>query len=205
LGGDSGVEFNTDINSGDIRLLYTTTNSGSDATMKYSIKRWSNAAGGPGGPPSYSGFTGSSTAAAGAVGDIQFHGGTGNLEGNSLLKWDSTESAVNLNGLYIKTLEGPTVLLNNQATPQVIFSKDAATHRHAVIEYSLVRDGEFQTGRMLLVNDGTGAFVSDDFISTNALGITFSADISGSSVQLLYTSTATGVNANFKYNIRFWE
>src|SRR5690606_21007380 len=47
--GDVGTTFDADIDSGNIRLRYSTDNSGSDATMKFSVKRWSNAPGGPAG------------------------------------------------------------------------------------------------------------------------------------------------------------
>lgn len=37
---DCGVSFSGDINAGNIRLRYTTTSTGSNATMRYSTKRW---------------------------------------------------------------------------------------------------------------------------------------------------------------------
>jgi hypothetical protein len=39
---DCGVSFSGDVNSGNIRLLYTTTSTGSNATMKYVTKRWND-------------------------------------------------------------------------------------------------------------------------------------------------------------------
>lgn len=39
---DCGVSFSGDINSGNVRLRYTTTNTGSSATMKYVVKRWND-------------------------------------------------------------------------------------------------------------------------------------------------------------------
>ena len=204
--GSSGVSFDADINTGNIRLLYTTSSSGSNATMKYITKRWSNSAGGPGGIPNYSGFTGGTTTAAGSTGDVQFKGGSGSLDATAQFKWDSTEEAINLDGLYVHKLQGPNILLDGQVTAQPIVSLSASNYRHAVIEYSLVRNGDFQTGRMLLVNDGSQAFLSDDNIATaGSLGVNFSSDISGGNVRILYTSTNTGSNASFKFNIRNWS
>jgi len=39
---DCGVSFSGDVDSGNIRLLYTTTSTGSNATMKYVTKRWND-------------------------------------------------------------------------------------------------------------------------------------------------------------------
>lgn len=39
---DCGVSFSGDINSGNVRLRYTTTNTGFNATMKYVVKRWND-------------------------------------------------------------------------------------------------------------------------------------------------------------------
>lgn len=39
---DCGVSFSGDINSGNVRLRYTTTSTGSDAAMKYVVKRWND-------------------------------------------------------------------------------------------------------------------------------------------------------------------
>ena len=203
--GASGVDFNADINTGNIRLLYTTTSTGSDATMKYFTKRWSNTVGGPGGVPNYSGFTGSTVPAAGAPGEVQFHGATGNLDTTSQFKWDSIEEAIDLDGLKIHKLQGPNILLDNQSAPQPVISVNSASYRHTVIEYSLSRNGSFRTGRMLLTNDGVSqALLVDDFVEVLSTGIVFTSDIAGSNVRILYTSTSTGSNASFKFNIRNW-
>lgn len=52
--GASGVTFFADIVGPNIRLRFTTDNSGPSSTMKYFLARWSDASGGPGGVPSYS-------------------------------------------------------------------------------------------------------------------------------------------------------
>jgi len=60
LNGISGVSFSGVISGSNIILQYTTTSTGYAATMKYTVKRWSDSAGGPGGVPSYSGGGGGS-------------------------------------------------------------------------------------------------------------------------------------------------
>lgn len=39
---DCGVSFSGDINTGNVRLRYTTTSTGTNATMKYLVKRWND-------------------------------------------------------------------------------------------------------------------------------------------------------------------
>jgi hypothetical protein len=63
--GFSGVTFNSSFSVislvGNIILTYTTTNTGVSGSMKYCLRRWSDGLGGPGGPPSYTGGTGTGT------------------------------------------------------------------------------------------------------------------------------------------------
>jgi hypothetical protein len=53
--GDAGTTFTATVVSGVLHLVYTTTSTGSAATMKYFYQRWSNMAGGPAGIPNYTG------------------------------------------------------------------------------------------------------------------------------------------------------
>jgi hypothetical protein len=69
LNGSSGVSFSGIISGSNLVLRYSTTSTGFAATLKYSIKRWSDTAGGPSGPPSYS--------AAGGTGVTSLNGETG--------------------------------------------------------------------------------------------------------------------------------
>lgn len=200
--GDTGVEFDSDINAGNIRLLYTTTNTGTDATMKLFVMRWSNSSGGPSGVPNYGTAPTSSTAAAGALGDVQYKGATGNLTGDTDFKWDDTENAINLNGLLIKALQGPVTLLDNQ-TNQTIFSYDVI-NKYAIIEYSILRNTDTQVGRLLVTTNGSSTSLSDDNTFIGTPGVTFSAAISGSNILIRYTTSSNGFDASFKYSFRRW-
>lgn len=51
--GATGVSFSASIATGTLHVSYTLDNSGSNATFKYSTKRWSDSSGGPAGMPSY--------------------------------------------------------------------------------------------------------------------------------------------------------
>lgn len=201
---DCGVSFDTDIDSGNIRLLYTTTNTGTDAVMKLFVMRWSNSAGGPNGIPNYGTSPSSSVAASGSTGDIQYKGSSGNLAGDTRFKWDDSTGVFNLNGLMYKGLQGPITLLDNQVAPQAVFSY-ALTNKFAIIEYSITRNTNTSVGRLLVTNNGSSVSISDDNIFVGTPGITFSAVLSGPNVIIAYTSTNSGFDADFKYSFRYWS
>ena len=201
LAGTLGVTFTADINTGNLRLRYTTTSTGNNATMKYFIIRFSNASGGPASIPNYTGYTGGSSGAGGANTQIQFNN-AGALAGDSALTWDSTNNILNHSGVETVGLQTATLL--DAASSQVTFSANATTYRYMIVEYSLERNGEYEVGRLLVTNNGTNASLTFDNANTVSLGVVFSAQISGANVQVLHTLTSTGFNANMKYTIRRW-
>jgi hypothetical protein len=206
LGSDTGISFSVAITSGNLVLSYTTTSTGNGATMKYFLERWSDTAGGPGGPPSYSVPSGmGGTGAAGSTGDIQYNIGAGVFGADSRLLWDATNGGINLNGALMDALTSSITLLDNQSSPQTILSYTASTYLFATIEYSIARNGSNQVGRLLIVNNGSTVVLDDDNGFTSNPGITFSASLSGGNVLLQYTSTSTGSNATFKCIKRRWS
>ncbi len=203
--GDSGVTFSAQINSGDLELDATTTSTGSAATMRYFVMRWSDSVtGGPTGVPNYS-STGSGTSAAGNISEVQFHGSGGLLDADSEFKWDTSNKELNLNELRESVLSSGITINDNQVSPANLFTFVAATYRFAVIEYSAERNGEYRTGRILVSNNGTTTGFSDDFVETAVLGVTFDSNISAGNVEIRYTSTSTGFTGTFKYTIRKWS
>lgn len=147
--------------------------------------------------------------AAGAVSDIQYHGASGKLDGDSDLQWDDTNKQLSLGGLKIDKLIGPLVMADNQVAPATIITYDAATYKYAVFEYSIERNNENRVGRLMVVNNGTVASIIDESIDTGAgvgdSDIIFSASISGSDVIVQYTSSSTGFTGDFKYSARKWN
>jgi hypothetical protein len=101
-------------------------------------------------------------------------------------------------------LQGPYTLTDNVAVETAIISYDYTLYPFSIIEYSLVRNNERRVGRMLLTHNGTITNLSDDYSPTADLGITFSADLSGSNIRLKYISTASGFSATMKMSIRRW-
>lgn len=197
LGQDSGVDFTATISGSDLILQYNTTSTGNDATMKFFYFRWSDTAGGPGGVPTYSGAASSSVTAAGATGDIQFKDSGGGLGANSKFNWDNTNELVNMNNMEMLVSQAPATILDNQSGA-VIYSFNATTFRHAIIEYALERDGEYRTGRMLCSNNGTTVGFSDDFVETpTGTGVSFSAVLNAGNFEVQYNSTNTGIDGTF--------
>lgn len=200
--GDVGIVFNATISTGNLVISYTSSNSGSAGTMKLFTKRWSDAAGGPTGIPSYSG-AGGGGAAGGNNTEVQFNN-SGTLAGDANFKWDGGNSSISLNGLKIGSLSGSLTINDNQLSNLTILTYPKSTFPFSIIEYSVVRGGENRVGRILLSNNGTIVGFSDDFVETTSVGVTFAASISGANVILQYTSTSTGSAGIFKYSIRRW-
>lgn len=204
VGGDTGITFSAGFSGPDFGLFYQSTSTGSDATFKYFVQRWSDSAGGPTGIPNYSTSSSSTVTAAGTTGDVQFRGSGGNLDADSDFNWDVSGKELNLGGYNIGILEGPTSVFDNQSSPTSIITVGASTNRYLIIDYSIVRDGNYRVGSLLVTHDGTNAVLTDTNTSTNPTGVTFSAAISGPSLEIRYTSTNTGFNGTFKYSIRRW-
>jgi len=201
---DTGIAFSTAIAAGNLELNYTSTSTGSAATMKYFVKRWSNSAGGPTGIPNYSGATGSTITAAGSDEYIQFNTAN-NLDANVNFKWSTAENGMNLNGIIKTALSSAITLNDNQVAPLSIINYDNTLYKHIIIEYSVDRGGEHRTGRLLVSNDSTTKTgFSDDFVETTPVGISFSATNGTGLVNILYTSTSTGTSGTFKYTITKW-
>jgi len=207
--GNSLVTFDANLNAGNIRLLVSSTDAASIG-MKYTTWRWSDGAGGPTGIPSYTGaINSSSVTAAGVTGNVQFKGVSGNLDANANFNWDSSASAVSLNGYKIGILQQFTIL-DNQVAPQTVFSYTAGTRRFMMIDYSIERDigsghTDTQVGQIMLVSNSVTASITDAHTYTGILGVTFSAYFASSTVYLQYVSTSTSNTGNMKYTIREWN
>lgn len=198
-----GTVFTADISAGNLRLLYTTTSTGTAVTVKYHSKRWSDSAGGPSGVPSYTGASGSSSTAAGSPGDVQFAGATGNLNANAKFNWDNSNEVLGLNGLSIDPLKTFSIL-DNQASPQTILTLSATTNKFIIAEYSLIRGSDTQIGTLLITTNGVSAQIVDNNINTASVGVTFSVALSAGNIIIKYITTSTGSNATMKYSLRRW-
>lgn len=204
----TGVTLTADISGANLRVRYTSDNSGSTGVFKFTIRRWSNAAGGPSGLPNYTGGGGGggSVTASGTpvANQIAFFTGAADITGNSTFKLNTADKAIEMDGMQIVALQTST-LLDNQLSPATAFTIETALYSFAVIEYSLERAGTRQMGRLLVTHDGTTAEISDDYVQRGDPQVSFSADISGSFLRIRYISSNTGNNITMKYTIRRWS
>lgn len=203
--GDVGVEFSASISVGDLEIAYTTTSTGTNATMKYSVKRWSNSPGGPSGIPNYATSSGSSTPAAGNLGEIQFHGSGGTLDADSRLSWEASDGSLNLGNMKVLSLKGPITINDNQGSPLAVISYPVASYNFTILEYSIKRGSDYRVGRLLIPNSGAAVDISDDFVDTGSTGVTFSVIINSGNVEIRYVSTSTGQTGQLKYSLRQWS
>lgn len=193
-----GVTFNVHISGPNLLFDLIADNSGTNGTLKYFLRRWSDNPGGPGGPPSYSTGPISPVAAAGSSGDVQFNSSS-LLGADANFKWDGVEKAINLNSFKIAALTTPFTLLDN--TISAIIATVPVASRFITISFGIYRNGSYRVGRMFIVNSGALINYQDDSIETNDTGIALSATLSGGNVEIRYTSTSTGFNGFIRYSI----
>lgn len=199
--GTTGVTFSAVISGSNLILQYTSTSTGSAGTMSYYLVRWSDSAGGPAGPPSYSAGS-SSIPAAGSNGNVQFNG-SGLLAASSNFNYDYTNNLLQLGGLSITILNSNTIS-DNQISPAPIMSV-STTYTAAIVKYSMKRNGNFRTGRILIATDGTNVSTSEDYVEEGTTGVVLTSAVSGGFVNINYTSTSTGFSGTFKYSVEEWS
>ena len=94
-------------------------------------------------------------------------------------------------------------LLNNQASPQTIFTEDVNTTKAFSFTYTIVRGTRYRTGTVAVAAgsvDGPLAF-SDSFVENAVTGITLAVTQVDSTINVTYTSTNTGISGTMSYVI----
>jgi len=129
----------------------------------------------------------SSNAITATVGRLaQFNVSTGNLEA----------SAIVAAALASFELAGPLTLTDNTAVAaSTAYTFVHATYKTAFLFVKLVRGANYESRWVQIVTNGATAQVSESAATIGAMGVTFTADISGANCRLLYTTTSTGTNA----------
>src|SRR5574343_36270 len=96
-------------------------------------------------------------------------------------------------------------LADNTAVAAEVFTLPHATYSSAIVEYTIKRgSGNREIGHLYIVTDGTTAEFTANGAVLGTLGVTFTEDISGANMRLLYTTTNTGTSATMKYRIKKW-
>lgn len=97
-----------------------------------------------------------------------------------------------------------TATITASMTNQVFFTFIANGHEATFVDYILNRGtGNVRIGTLMVLRQGSTVEVSDQHGELGTTGVTFSAVINGSNVDVRYTSTA-GVDGTIAYNARHW-
>ena len=102
---------------------------------------------------------------------------------------------------------GPVELLANQSSPVttgITFPLQAATG--IFIDYVLIRGDDFRIGQMKIVGDGsTVVYLYDSSFENDISNVVFTAQISGSTVVVYYTSDTIGYLPILYYTFRYFN
>jgi hypothetical protein len=94
---------------------------------------------------------------------------------------------------------------DNQAAAANVVTFIVATYDTVHMDYSIKRGASIiEVGRIQLASDGTNASIAVTGTTVGASGVTLTADVSGGSLRLRYTSTSTGTAPSFKYVATKW-
>ena len=209
--GAPAVAFTVDISGSDVRLRYTSDNSGSSGVMKWSVKRWSDGAGGPGGFPSYS-SPGSSITGTGAAQQIAIWSGASAVTGNANFTIDTSAMVLKLgsgSNVAELTVLNADSISSGASTGTLLFTYPVG-YRYVTVEYSIDRGaGNYRLGQLLLTHDGTTVNAIDTYSEIGSTQITLASPgvthtISGGNVEVRYNS-AGGSAGTFKRLIRRWS
>jgi hypothetical protein len=106
---------------------------------------------------------------------------------------------------FSEILPPPTVveLLNNQASPQVIFTQDVNSTKAFSFAYTIIRGTRYRTGTVMVAagSDAGPLAFSDSFVENAVTGITLSVTQIDTTINVNYTSTNTGISGTMSYVI----
>ena len=198
----TGVAFSAGISGLNLILYYMADNNGSDGEIKFSIKRWSNATGGPAGVPSYTASP-TTTNASGTVGSIQFSNGS-TLASSSNFKINNVDNALEIGTMQILPLIGPVSLSDDTPLTTTIF-QFPKVWEFVEIDYSAERDTNRRRGRFFIVNNGVSANIYESYVELAPMNLMFTTSISASNVNVEFISMPNGFNSTFKYTVTRWQ
>jgi hypothetical protein len=97
----------------------------------------------------------------------------------------------------------PTVaeLLNNIASPNILFSEDANTVKAFSVNYTIIRGTTYRTGTIMVAAGSISGPISynDNFVENASTGITLTVTQVDSTINVNYTSTNTGLSGSISY------
>lgn len=102
--------------------------------------------------------------------------------------------------------ETSATLVDNTSSATAIATWNMSTVATALyLNYSVLRGTNIEAGQLVIATDGASAQLGQGpVVNIGTTGVVFTVDVVGSDVRLLYTTTSTGSNATFKYQIFKW-
>lgn len=196
-----GVTFSAVISGSNLVLEYTTTSTGTAATMQYYIVRWSDTAGGPGGPPSYSG--GSAPLPAPGASNQVLINESGVISSSPNFTFNPATGFMQVGGAQFSSLV-TTTFLDNQSSP-VAFATLPAVYNSLNITTTVIRGANIMTQTTLVATDSATALnTAEDFSEVGTTGVVLSVALTGGNIVMSYTSTSTGSGGTIKYQFYGW-
>lgn len=101
-------------------------------------------------------------------------------------------------------LQGPISLPDNSLT--TILSYPIASNNFTFIEYSIVRNSQYRSGRLLLANTASSVSIADSgYVETGIVGASFSAAVVGTDIEVKCQTTNAGFAATLKFTVKQWS
>jgi hypothetical protein len=114
------------------------------------------------------------------------------------------------NGAWISLL-GATVVVTvpDNTSNYVWLSLPMTLGRYFEIGYGATRASNYQTGNLNVVNDGSTVAALTEFgivnVGAGTPGVTFDAQVSGSNINFLATTTSQGSSLTLSYSLKAWN
>lgn len=111
--------------------------------------------------------------------------------------------AFNITGDYYE-ITSPRKITLTPSTTDVIFSVPMAGSENMIIDYSIVRSTNKETGSIYLTHNGTVATATTQSTYIGGTGIGFTADINAGNVRLIYTADGSAGTPAMTYSVKRW-
>lgn len=110
----------------------------------------------------------------------------------------------NIYGDYYET-SSPRKLQLNPSTTDVVFQVAATGSENFIVDFSIVRGLNKETGSLYITHNGIEAAIATSNANINSTGVTFTADIDSGNVRLLYTADASVGTPILTFSIKRWS
>lgn len=113
---------------------------------------------------------------------------------------------ISADGALLDSIAGlTTAVLADNTTNGVVATWALATKNTVHIRYSLTRGTDRRAGQVMITGLGVTAAISEGGIAElSDPGVTFTTDIAGGNLRLIYTTTSTGNTASMVYQALAW-